>query len=61
MDWTKYPDVTPSKENIRYEVYREKCNKQNYCTWNGNGWASDGNTITHYRKIINPFGNQIGR
>lgn len=56
--WLEYPDFKPYKYG-RYEVYRHKCNKQNYLTWNGTGWSSDNNAITHFRKIINPFGLQI--
>lgn len=59
QDWLEYPKNKPSKENKRYEVYRAGCNKQHYLTWNGNGWSSDGNTVTHFRPIITPLGNQI--
>lgn len=39
----------------RYEVYRAKCEKQHYETWNGIGWASNNNDITHYREIVKPI------
>jgi hypothetical protein len=56
--WNKYPDTKPQVYG-RYEVYREKCNKQHYRVWNGGAWAYDNNDITHWRKIINPLNQQI--
>jgi len=38
----------------KYEVYRAKCGKQNYETWNGTGWAYNPNDITHWRFIKPP-------
>jgi len=32
----------------RYLVYREKCDKWHQEVWNGGGWASNNNDITHY-------------
>lgn len=55
--WTRYnwSDLeSRPKEHGRYEVYRAGAKKQHYETWNGSGWASDNNDITHYRKIISP-------
>ena len=55
-NWVKYnfKDIeSRPKEYGRYEVYRQKCGKQHYETWNGNGWSSNNNDITHYR-IIKP-------
>src|ERR1017187_10602630 len=43
------------KEYGRYEVFRQGADKQHYETWNGSGWASNNNDITHYRKIVKPF------
>jgi len=51
--WKEYPKEKPSTYG-RYEVYRTKCNKQHYETWNGSGWAYNGNNITHFREIIKP-------
>jgi len=51
--WNSYPEVRP-EEYGKYEVYRAGCDKQHYLTWNGTGWSSDENTVTHFRKIIKP-------
>lgn len=67
MEEINNPWIEYSKEDLgthpkvygKYEVYRAKCKKQHYQTWNGTGWASDNNDITHYRKIITPFNIQI--
>lgn len=59
-NWIKYDwrnVETRPKKTGRYEVYRKSCNKQHYETWNGIGWSSNNNDITHYREIKNPFGN----
>lgn len=57
LDWKEYywndRSTHPDKPG-RYLVYRRKCNKQNFMQWNGNGWASDDNTITHYCKTKPP-------
>jgi hypothetical protein len=55
-NWVKYNwndiDSRPT-EYGRYEVYRQKSDKQHYETWNSMGWSSNNNDITHYR-IIKP-------
>jgi hypothetical protein len=56
-NWVKYNwnDVeSRPKEYGRYEVYRKSCKKQHYEVWNGMGWASNNNDITHYRQIKPP-------
>lgn len=57
-NWLEFPKNTP-EETGRYEVYRESCDKMHYLTWNGSGWSSDHNAITHFRKKINPFNKHI--
>lgn len=53
--WGRFPDHRPDRCG-RYEVYRTRCNKQHYLTWNGVGWSSDHDTVTHFREIITPNG-----
>lgn len=56
-NWIKYNsnDIeSRPPEYGRYEVYRKSCKKQHYETWNGSGWASNNNDITHYRVIKPP-------
>jgi hypothetical protein len=38
----------------RYLVYRQKCDKWHQEVWNGTGWASNNNDITHYINVITP-------
>lgn len=53
--WISTSNQKPTKYG-RYEVYREKCNKQHYETWNGTGWASNNDgSITHFREIKKPY------
>ncbi len=63
-NWVKYDWMNLSsrpKEYGRYEVYREGCKKQHYETWNGNGWSSYNNDITHYRVIKPPHKTFFGK
>lgn len=52
-EWISVKDALPT-EYGRYEVYRQKCSKQHYETWNNTGWAYNNNDITHWRPIIPP-------
>ena len=55
--WVKYdhddPKSRPEKYG-KYFVYR-KDGKVHWETWNGNGWAYNGNVITHWRGIKPPI------
>lgn len=51
-DWNNASN--PPKEYGKYFVCR-KDGKVHWETWNGIGWAYNGNTITHWRKIEKPF------
>lgn len=57
MDWIKYDwsviDSRP-KNAGRYLVYREKCAKWHSEVWNGSGWSSNNNDITHYLIVVTP-------
>jgi len=53
-EWVYVKDKKPN-EYGRYEVYREKCGKQYYETWNNTGWAYNNNDITHWRPIKSPY------
>jgi hypothetical protein len=59
-DWVAVKDGLPTKHG-RYEVYRKGCEKQHYETWNGTGWASNNNDITHWRIIKPPKTNWCGK
>lgn len=45
-DWMKI-ETRPHKSG-KYLVYRAKCEKMHFRQWNGSGWSSDNNTITHW-------------
>lgn len=38
----------------KYLVYREKCGKTHFETWNNTGWAYNNNDITHWQPLRNP-------
>lgn len=46
------PETRPTKYG-KYFVHR-KDGKVHWETWNGSGWAYNGNVITHYQKINPP-------
>lgn len=54
--WIAYdfnkPETRPT-EYGKYFVHR-KDGKVHWETWNGSGWAYNGNVITHYQKINPP-------
>lgn len=56
-DWIKYDwnkiETRPEKYG-KYFVHR-KDGKVHWETWNGSGWAYNGNVITHYREIKPPI------
>ena len=55
--WIKYDwNILESrpKEAGRYLVYREKCGKTHFEVWNGSGWASNNNDISHYMIVEIP-------
>lgn len=52
FDWEK--TETRPKKYGKYFV-RRKDGKIHWETWNGSGWAYNGNTITHYQEIKPPF------
>lgn len=51
--WNVFPQVIPPKYG-HYLVYREKCDKLHFETWNGSGWAYNGNNITMWAEIQKP-------
>lgn len=57
MSWIKYDwDRIESRPTHagRYLVYRQNCDKWHQEVWNGNGWASNNNDISHYIDVITP-------
>lgn len=57
MKWIKYNwNVIKSRPSNsgRYLVYRQKCGKYHLEVWNGSGWASNNNDITHYLIVVTP-------
>jgi hypothetical protein len=55
--WYDYNKNIPSTYPIkygRYLIYREKCDKMSFETWNGTGWASSNNDCTRYCIVKNP-------
>ena len=52
-EWQSVKNGLPTAYG-RYEVYRDKCQKQYYETWNGTSWAYNNNDITHWRIIKRP-------
>lgn len=53
--WYTYPKHKPTREG-RYEVYRKKLKKQHYLAWKGLEWASENDTVTHFRRVRDPHG-----
>ena len=51
-DW-KIIETRPTQAG-RYLVYRQKCDKWHSEVWNGSGWASNNNDITHYMIVEIP-------
>ncbi len=56
-DWNK-PETRPKKYD-KYFVHR-KDGKIHWETWNGSGWAYNGNVITHYQEIKPPSTIEFG-
>ena len=55
--WIKYSsDHSKYNHPSQYGKYfvRRKCGKIHWETWNGSGWAYNGNVITHYAVIYPP-------
>ena len=55
--WIEYKFVevkTHPPKHGRYLVYRQKCDKWHQEVWNGTGWASNNNDITHYINVVTP-------
>lgn len=48
--WISVDERLPDKYG-KFWVYRKGCNKQHYETWNGIGWASNNNDITHWMPL----------
>lgn len=53
MNWISVKDSLPDGYG-KYLIYREKCNKIHFETWNNSGWAYNNNDITHWCIPKNP-------
>jgi hypothetical protein len=51
-NWTDLKSHPPQAG--RYLIYRKKCDKWHQEVWNGSGWASNNNDITHWCDVIIP-------
>ena len=56
--WNKYPETKPvivdKKLGSRFLVWRKGCDKLQFETWNGTGWAYNNNDITKWALITPP-------
>lgn len=55
-NWIKFDPNNPETHPKQYDKYfvHRKDGKVHWETWNGSGWAYNGNVITHYMIIEKP-------
>jgi hypothetical protein len=60
-NWVDFDFMKAGQRPERYGKYfvRRKDGKVHWETWNGSGWAYNGNTITHFREVAAPKGHKI--
>jgi hypothetical protein len=53
MNWISVKDKRPTDYG-KYLIFRAKCGKIHFETWNNTGWAYNNNDITHWMPIPEP-------